>query len=141
MKPTKKQIQKVLRSQNQTDIYYIANKCGVDCKNKFSIYRFVLENAPSKKVEKDAFSIAFGKKQPCYIKAPELPVNNAVNFAKEQNYNSPYCKVLIRGNNNFYWASPVYGHSDYNKSVAFPINEKNERLAYLINSMIYKTKK
>lgn len=139
MKPTKKQIQKVLRSQNQTAIYYIANKCGVDCKNKINVYRFIDENSPSKKVDMAAYSLAFGKKQPYYVKAPTLPANDAVSFAKTQNFGSPYCKVLIRGNNNFYWANPVYGHSDYNKSVAFPINKKNSRLAYLINSMIYKT--
>ena len=51
---------------------------------------------------------------------------------------SPYQKVLIEGNTNIYYASPIYGHSDYNKSIAFPKNKKTLRLLHLFNSIINK---
>ena len=52
--------------------------------------------------------------------------------------NTPYFKVLIEGNKNIYYASPIYGHSDYNKSVAFPKNEKTLKLMDLFNSIVNK---
>ena len=49
-----------------------------------------------------------------------------------------YSKILIFGNTNIYWASPIYQHSDYNKSIAMPRTTKNEKLAYLINRILIK---
>ena len=49
-----------------------------------------------------------------------------------------YSKILIFGDNNIYWASPIYQHADYNKSIAMPRTQKNEKLAYLINRILIK---
>ena len=49
-----------------------------------------------------------------------------------------YFKVLIEGNTGIYYASPVYGHSDYNKSRVFEKNAENLKLMQLFNSIINK---
>lgn len=49
-----------------------------------------------------------------------------------------YMKLLIEGNKNIYWASPAYGHSDYNKSVWAKNSAENRRKMVLINSLITK---
>ena len=49
--------------------------------------------------------------------------------------NTSYCKILIEGNRNIYYASPVYLHSDYNKTRLFPKNEQTVRLTYLFNQI------
>ena len=49
-----------------------------------------------------------------------------------------YSKILIFGNTNIYWASPIYQHSDYNKSIAMPRTTKNEKLSNLINRILIK---
>jgi hypothetical protein len=52
--------------------------------------------------------------------------------------NTSYFKILIEGNKNIYYASPIYRHSDYNKSIAFPKNEKTLKLMELFNSIVNK---
>lgn len=49
-----------------------------------------------------------------------------------------YFKVLIEGNTSIYYASPVYGHSDYNKSRVFEKNAETLKLMQLFNSIINK---
>jgi hypothetical protein len=49
-----------------------------------------------------------------------------------------YFKVLIEGNTGIYYASPVYQHSDYNKSRVFEKNAETLRLMQLFNSIINK---
>ncbi len=49
-----------------------------------------------------------------------------------------YFKVLIEGNTGIYYASPVYGHSDYNKSRVFEKNAETLKLMQLFNSIINK---
>lgn len=55
--------------------------------------------------------------------------------------NTSYFKLMIEGNNNIYYASPEYGHSDYNKSRIWPNNERGRKLMNLFNSLIYKKSK
>lgn len=45
-----------------------------------------------------------------------------------------YFKVLIEGNTGIYYASPVYGHSDYNKSRIFTKNAETLKLMEIFNS-------
>ena len=47
-----------------------------------------------------------------------------------------YIKILWEGNQNIYWASPWYGHEDYNKSIALKNTAKNRKFAKLINSYL-----
>lgn len=49
-----------------------------------------------------------------------------------------YFKVLIEGNTGIYYASPSYGHSDYNKSRVFEKNAETIKLMQLFNSIINK---
>lgn len=49
-----------------------------------------------------------------------------------------YTKRLIIGHTHIYWASPAYGHSDYNKSIFGDNTPRNRRKAELINSMLNK---
>lgn len=49
-----------------------------------------------------------------------------------------YTKRLIVGNKHIYWASPVYGHKDYNKSIFADNTPRNRRKAELINRLIVK---
>jgi len=51
-----------------------------------------------------------------------------------------YFKIMIEGNKNIYYASPVYMHSDYNKSLVFPKNEQTLKLMHLFNKIVYKRK-
>lgn len=49
-----------------------------------------------------------------------------------------YTKRLIIGNTHIYWASPVYGHQDYNKSIFADNTPQNRRKAELINNLLNK---
>ena len=49
-----------------------------------------------------------------------------------------YMKVLVVGNKHIYWASPVYQHSDYNKSVWRENAAENRRKAEIINAYLLK---
>lgn len=139
MKTTKKQIQAVLRTLNRTAIFKIAKQAGVNVTKRAEVCEFIRRYAPTKRISKWAYSIAYTTDKKAYsVPAPVLPVANSIRFAKEQRTSSPYCKVLIKGNANVYWASPVYGHSDYNKSIAFPITEHSDKLIRLINNLIWK---
>lgn len=49
-----------------------------------------------------------------------------------------YAKRLIIGHTHIYWASPIYGHQDYNKSIFADNTPKNRRKADLINKLLDK---
>lgn len=49
-----------------------------------------------------------------------------------------YKKVLIEGNKHIYWASPVYGLSDYNKSIWRENTPENRRKMQIINAYLNK---
>lgn len=50
--------------------------------------------------------------------------------------NGNYLKVLIEGKTGIYYAHPVHGHSDYNKSRVFDKTPETIRLMNLFNSII-----
>lgn len=52
--------------------------------------------------------------------------------------NTNYFKIMIEGNSGIYYASPAYGHSDYNKSRLFDKNEETLKLMSLFNSIVNK---
>ena len=52
------------------------------------------------------------------------------------NKGTNYHKVMIMGNTGIYYASPVYGHSDYNKVRIMDINPRNIRIMELFNKIV-----
>lgn len=51
---------------------------------------------------------------------------------------TPYEKVIIEGNKHLYIASPIYGHSDYNKTIFADNTPRNRRKAALVNKLLEK---
>lgn len=147
MKITKKTIATELKSLDITRTYRIAKICGVNVKNKMDLYNWIKSNAPTEKVKNKAYEIALESDKKKMIKngffMPSKPQNRVlktISHAKVEmtEKRGRYSKILIFGNTNIYWASPIYQHSDYNKSIAMPRTTKNEKLAYLINRILIK---
>ena len=147
MKITKKTIATELKSLDITRTYRIAKICGVNLKNKMDIYNWIKSNAPTEKVKNKAYEIAYESDRKKMVKngffMPSKPNNRVLATTYLAKFEMAekrgrYSKILIFGNTNIYWASPIYQHSDYNKSIAMPKNPKNEKLAYLINRILIK---
>ena len=131
----KKEIQSVLRTLNRTAIFKAAKQHGVDVSNRAAVAMFVKDYAPSMRVKRKAWDIAYLNDKPDYSRYTPNTIQSEFAYAKLQKAEgrSPYSKMLIIGNKNIYWASPTYGHYDYNKSIALPNTERNRRAAQLIN--------
>lgn len=147
MKITKKTIATELKSLDITRTYRIAKICGVNLKNKMYLYNWIKINAPTEKVKNKAYEIAFESDRKKMVKKglfiPSKPQNRVlktISHAKVEmtEKRGRYSKILIFGNTNIYWASPIYQHSDYNKSIAMPRTTKNEKLSNLINRILIK---
>ena len=147
MKITKKTIATELKSLDITRTYRIAKICGVNLKNKMDIYNWIKSNAPTEKVKNKAYEIAYESDRKKMVKngffMPSKPNNRVLATISHAKFEMTekrgrYSKILIFGNTNIYWASPIYQHDDYNKSIAMPKNPKNEKLAYLINRILIK---
>ena len=132
---TRKEIQSVLRTLNRTAIFKAAKQRGVNVQNKRNVVQFIQDYAPSLRVKRKAWDIAYLNDKPDYSSSTPNTIESEFNYAKLQKAEgrSPYSKMLIIGNKNIYWASPSYGHADYNKSIALPNTERNRRAAVLIN--------
>ena len=138
-KITKKEIISTLRSLDRTKIYRLAKKIGINVQKKHLIYEFVEDNAPSKKIEFKAYDIAYGGRKDYSSKSSKISdLANVIRKAKNEKKEgySSYSKILIEGSKNIYWASPIYKHSDYNKSIAFENNEKNRKIMNVINKFL-----
>ena len=147
MKITKKTIATELKSLDITRTYRIAKICGVNLQNKMDIYNWIKSNAPTEKVKNKAYEIAYESDRKKMVKngffMPSKPNNRVLATISHAKFEMTekrgrYSKILIFGNTNIYWASPIYQHDDYNKSIAMPKNPKNEKLAYLINRILIK---
>ena len=70
------------------------------------------------------------------------PLNSVCyNFCQEMKANKnagSYKKILVEGGKHIWWASPVYLHSDYNKSIFGDNNEENRRRMEIINAYLMK---
>lgn len=136
-KVTKKAVNLAIKEKNTTEIFRLAYLSGIDTSKKNEVLNFAVKNCKYSNAFKKCYSIVYcGKKNYCYIPYIQLVTTNSIRIAKLQNRSSPYCKILIKGFRHWYWASPVYQHSDYNKSIAFPVNDFNNKLAILLNSII-----
>lgn len=135
----KSEIQKILKSKNRTDIFKLVKKLGVE-PTKDNVYDFIKDNFKSNTSFRTAYLIAYSKKLIPYNPKNNFrqPIFEAIQYAKYQKLQgfSQYAKILFIGNDNIYWCSPSYGHSDYNKSRAFKNTDKNRKLAKLINKFL-----
>ena len=146
-KITKKQNQSVLNNGSKTEIHKLISTLGINANNKTLVFNFIKNNAITQKVSNKAYSISYGRNHfksfRCYKGSFENifrePITSAIRFAKQQknegNWGN-YSKKLFLGNKNIYWCSPVFGHSDYNKSIAFDNTEKNRIIAEKINKYL-----
>ena len=138
---TKKQIKTELRTLNPTKIFRIAKLAGVDVSNRANMYKFIIDNAPTNKVFQSAFSLSYGAnyaKKCVFEKNTTSKISKVIRYAMQQKRAgySPYSKILVVGDTNIYWCSPIYLHRDYNKSIAFENTEKNRKLALTINKYL-----
>jgi hypothetical protein len=143
-KITKKEIHSVLRTMDSTQIFRIAKLSGVDVSKSFNVTKFIENYAPTQRIARAAYRLGMCADHKNQMKAVHgrlnQPIRKAVAFAKEQvakgTHRTSYGKILIEGNSNIYWASPAYGHSDYNKHIAFPNTLRNRKVMQLINAFI-----
>ena len=147
-KVTKEEMDEILKTQDPTKIFQLAKIAGVNIEDRINLLHFIEKNAPNKEVFKNAYDLSFGAGDfknyrvsgfNSYLK---MEIADAVNYLKHQVKNGSmstnYGKILIEGKSNIYWASPVYQHSDYNKTIAMKNCKKNRRVMKLINSILMK---
>lgn len=91
----------------------------------------VIKAIVAKKVSREVAKIDTSKK------SNVQKVRELIKWSLE-NKGTGYFKVLIEGNTGIYYASPSYGHSDYNKSRVFEKNAETLRLMQLFTSIINK---
>lgn len=116
------------------------------CLDGFSVYQWAKQFAASGKMERRLYHMldrashhwkldAYSTHYPHVRHGWYEPLKKAriVDFLKEQcqDVTSNYVKRPMMGHTHLYFCSPVYGHSDYNKWCALPI-EGNERFCELV---------
>lgn len=84
-----------------------------------------------KKIEREQRKINFAK--PSILQKFKMLVEIA-----RKNKNTNYFKTLIEGEVSIYFANPIFGHSDYNKSVFCEKNEKTINFISLFKKMVEK---
>jgi hypothetical protein len=131
---------KKLKLATQTQIFtFVAKKFGNE-NLKQKVYNYLVNHSAYGR--KIAYSTAFNKKLAYnynneFINLPIKKLVESARYYKSKEKNT-YSKVLIEGNTNIYWASPVYQHSDYNKSIAIAKSEVSLKIMDLVNSYISK---
>lgn len=131
MKTTKKDIQAVLRTLDRTAIFRMyKNIYGEISRN--GIYDFIHEYAPNNRIYKKAYELAYGglgsRNHSTHGTFEPLPLQRVVEVLVSncKNADSPYSKMPMMGHTHLYFCHRAWGHSDYNKWCALPING-NER--------------
>lgn len=142
---TKKQIVSVIRTQDPTQIYRLYHHVYGVKPIAVEVCKFIEQYAPTDKLYKAAYNIA------CRCARKFHPVVTQGEFDKYRSWEKANCRQItmqrlrdeiargvdgytkrpIMGDTNLYFASPVYGHHDYNKFIALPISG-NERFCELI---------
>lgn len=140
-KYTKKAGQAILRTLDRTAIFKLYKQLTGKI-DRGEIFEFIKNYAPSQKVAKAAFSIAYNSPHQsvddCYKGKhgyfEPLPRQKAVDYTKEMvKVPSAYAKYPIMGQTHLYFASVSYGHSDYNKWRSVPIKGNEAFCKVLIN--------
>ena len=143
MKPkriTKKAIQSVIRTGDRTAIWRMC--CHVIGKRpeRHEVYNFVTEYAPTVKARRMAYNIAYWG-----VNRHRCRDKGWYDFYRDNYRHITMCKLreeIARGTDNYtkrpimgktrlYFASPFFGHGDYNKACMMPIRG-NERFCELI---------
>lgn len=141
---TKKYIQEVLRTMDSTRIFRLCHIIYGGKVEKSTVYSFIKDFAPTNKIADAAYLLAYIGKEVDMARCDVEAINgvafqhdNEKHLVMESFRNElkrgfdNYTKRPIMGHTYLYWASPFYGHNDYNKSRALPI-EGNERFCELI---------
>jgi hypothetical protein len=138
MKATKSNIEKAVRANDTTSLFAMFKG------ERGQVYEAV-RSLNVTKLSKRAYHFAY-ECQRKFVYRPEKKIHSrtveCINFAKQQvadgSISTPYGKILVVGNTSIYWASPNFGHSDYNKSRAFENTPENRILAKKINAYLLK---
>lgn len=147
-KITKKEIVAELKTLDCTKIHRIASLCGVNMNDPMNVVKFadiyvgiklrnkILRIVRNRDIKPYSYVIKINK----FYRLNESTISRIRREMNEQikwGYSS-YSKILIEGNTNIYWASPVYLHSDYNKSRAMENTPENRKIMELVNKMLAK---
>ena len=143
---TKKYIQSVIRTEDSTEIFRLYHQLYGGRVKKVDVYYFVCEYAPTKSLCHKAASLTWLIRRSKLSDAIERDqIRKEFAWRKDNARHIVLCRFreeLKRGFDNYskcptmghahlWWCSPVYGHDDYNKSIALPI-AGNERFCELI---------
>lgn len=142
---TKKEIERILRTEDSTQIYKLFARIVGWVPDRRAVYEFVCNHAPSNRVYRNAFAITYPQKhtlerleieKACIIRHGFYKGAQRHNVAEMlrreiKEPDSPYAKRPMLGKTNLYFCSPIYGHDDYNKRRMMPI-EGNERFCALV---------
>lgn len=143
MKYTKKYIREVIRTMNRTAIFALYAKMHKGEKvDRVKVCDMIHEYAPTQAISRKAYDIAFGhyekscllsrcEKWDKFFKDNPRHVTLAMFRDEISSPLNPYTKRPIMGHTHLYFASPVYGHSDYNKCRMLEIRG-NERFCELL---------
>jgi hypothetical protein len=147
-KITKKEIHSILTNGTKTEIHKLVHIIGLDANNKSIVFNFIRDNAKTQKILNRAYCTSYGRNHTKQIRNNSINerstyfreyISSAIRFAKQQKNDGGwgnYSKILFIGDRNIYWCHPGYGHSDYNKSIAFSNTEKNRKISYTINKYL-----
>jgi len=120
----KKQIEQVKKIKSWTNTQFHGNRKRVEALTVQQVIEIVSK--------KQAREIA---------KYPATPVNiyqriRSLMVESRRTKGTNYFKVLIEGYSGIYYASPVYGHSDYNKTRVFDSSPLTLKLMNLFNAIV-----
>lgn len=142
---TVKKIQSILRGMNPTEIFRLYVHIYGGKVERLAVMKFIQKYAPSQRVYKNAYNIAFAKNTNKPVPTDQSRKSfawkeaNAKHLAIEAlkehieiwRTNPAYAKRPMMGNTRLWFCSPVYGFSDYNKWWTMPI-EGNEHFCETI---------
>lgn len=142
---TVKQIKSVLRGMNPTEVFRLYFQIYGGKVERMAVMKFIEKYAPSQKVSKNAYYIAYAKNTNKPIptdqsrksfawkeaNAKHLAIEALKEHTEIWRTNPAYAKRPMMGNTHLWFCSPIYGFSDYNKWRAMPI-EGNERFCETI---------
>ena len=142
---SKKEIERTLRTMDSTKIFALYHRIYGKIEHRHFVYEFIRAFAPSQRVCRAAYKLAFSPKHDSRRSAIDTECRKrhgiyhgdlrqqVVDALKRecQDVTSNYAKRPMMGHTWLYFCSPVYGHSDYNKWRALPI-KGNERFCELV---------
>ena len=135
MKTNNKKAIEQIKAINQENLVIHAFKAAILHGNRKKVEHLSVENYKAivkKKKDREKRKFSSSKEESILKK-----FNSLLKFSKD-NEGTAYQKILIEGNKNIYYASPAYGHADYNKSIFWEKNEKTVKLIGLFERLLTK---